>query len=162
MSKKKEFKHGLLIVIFIVILIFAAFIFINKPKTDHSNAEHFLVSSGFELGDYFKSYQIATVVRFINNVYPADSAKEMLSSVFTQGNGNGKKTDEKFLSVLSEKMEVEIVKTAADKMLMDFNNSLSHIPQKAEQESFKTELFQRLRGFLVEYNKERIRLNVKD
>jgi hypothetical protein len=161
MVKKKEFKHALLITIFIVILIFAAFIFLNKPKENHSDAEHFLVTSGFELGDYFKSYQIAAVVRFINNLYPADTVKEMLSSVFTEGNGDGKKTDEQFLSALTEKMEADIVKTATDKMLMDFNNSMSHIAQKADQESFKTELLQRLRGFLVEYNKERIRLNVE-
>lgn len=162
MAKTKEFKHALIIVIFVVVLIFAAFIFLNKPKEDHSNAEHFLVSSGMKLGDYFKSYQIAAVVRFINNVYPADEVKEMLSSVFTAGNGNGKKTDDQFMAIISEKTEVDVVKTAAEEMLLDFNNSMSHIKEKTGQDNFKMELFQRLRGFLVEYNKERIRLSVKE
>ena len=86
----------------------------------------------------------------------------MLSSVFTMGNGNGKKTDDQFMASISEKMEADIVRAAAEEMLLDFNNSMSHIKEKAGQDNFKMELYQRLRGFLVEYNKERIRLGFKE
>lgn len=161
MTKKTEFKHSLLIVIFVVIIVFAAFIFLNKPKVDHSSAEHFLVSNGYYLGDYFKGYQIAAVVRFMNNIYTADAMKELLSSVFIEGNGDSKKTDEKFISAVTEKLENDLVKKASDKMLEEFNTSLNHIKTKPEQDSFKSEIFQRLRGFLVEYNKERLRLGLQ-
>jgi uncharacterized protein YxeA len=161
MAKKKEFKHTLLVIIFVVIMVFAAFIFFNKPVENVSDAEHFLVKSGFDLGDYFKSYQIAAVVKFMNEKYSPETVAAELNSVFTFGNGNGKKTDDEFIKKLADNMELDVVKEAASKMIDDFDKSLQSIPGKAEQDAYKAELFQRLRGYLVEYNKERLRLGAE-
>ena len=161
MSKKKEFKHTLLIVIFVVMMVFAAFIFFNKPVENVSDAGHFLVKNGFELGDYFKAYQIAAVMRFMNAEYSTETVNATLESIFTFGDGDGKKKDEEFIARMADKMELDVVKEAASKMIDDFDKSLLSIPSKTEQDAFKAEVFQRLRGFLVEFNKERLRLGAK-
>jgi hypothetical protein len=160
MAKKKEFKHTLLIVIFVVIIVFAAFIFFYKPVENASDAGQFLVKNGFELGDYFKAYQIAAVMRFMNAEYSTETVKATLESIFTLGNGDGKKADEEFIARMAGKMELDVVKEAASKMIDDFDKSLMSIPVKAERDAFKAEIFQRLRGYMVEFNKERLRLNL--
>lgn len=158
MTKKKEFKHSLLIVIAVVIIIFAALVFLNKPVETVTDADHFLVLNGFELDDFFRTYQIAAVVRFMNNIYTQETVAEEMKSIFALGNGSGKTTDEKFIADLNAKLENDLVKEASEKMIGNYNESMKHIHSADEQDAFKAELFQRLKGFLVEFNKERLRL----
>lgn len=158
MTKKKEFKHSLLIVIAVVVIILAALVFLNKPVETVTDADHFLVLNGFELSDFFRTYQIAAVVRFMNNIYTQETVAEEMKSIFALGNGSGKTTDEKFIADLNVKLDNDLVKEASEKMIGNYNESMKNIHSAAEQDAFKSELFQRLRGFLVEFNKERLRL----
>jgi|GEM_PF-5228378 len=160
MNEKKELKYPVLIMIIVLAVIFAALILYGTSKGHSVNAEHFALEQGHMLYNHFEVYKASAVVKFLYRVYDREMLQKELELIFIDTGSEGKETDHEFIKILKSKSDFPVVIDATDKMLKNYNEAVEKIGKEMQIEEFKHELFLRMKGFLVDFNNERIRHNI--
>jgi hypothetical protein len=157
MKENKVSKLPILITVLATALIIVLLILTGNGKGKHVDAEHFVVQQGYKLSDYFNNYKASTVISFMNRVYGQELITKDLEELFTIKNDSEVKTDSETIIFLNAIAEKEIVQTAVNDMFNDYSKSLESIENDVKKDEFKKHLYQQLRGFLLDYSKERTR-----
>ncbi len=157
MTESKEFKHAILVVILVTAVIFTGLIFLGNSSGHHVDAEHFAINQGKMMFNYFAEYRAAAVITFLKDIpLDEDFAEDVKSVIYRRENGK-ELFDEEYMEKLHQLSETPVAKELSSMMEENYKHALETLKDEDEIHDFKTALYQRLRGTLLDFNKERIR-----
>ncbi|MBN2135344.1 MAG: hypothetical protein JW737_06400 [Acidobacteria bacterium] len=157
MTDKKDSKLPIILVVFVTGFIMVLIMLLGSGSGHHVSAEHFMIQQGQHLSDFFTEYRISAIIDFMQKTYDAETVTEELDALFIRKNNGESTIDQEFIDSLLAKTTIPIVQEASNSLSLNYQKALSSLENDQEKEEFKKQVFQRLRGFLLDYNKERIR-----
>lgn len=157
MTETDTSKKGILIIILVTVLVITGLIFLGKLGGHGVNAEHFAIEQGKMMFDHMSEYKASAVVSFMEQIFSDKEMSEELEHIFTQKVENKEVPDHEFIKILENNAQVNVVIELSEKLRENYDHALSSFDSEEDMDDFKTELHLKLRSFLLDYNKERIR-----